>query len=195
MTICAMTIALTTRNQFSRASQSASKQAVSRRTPRGARRRKLIRAFSRNLPRNYRPKRKHLNPFSPRHFGTKISPFWPPFVEPPSRWVVRSCRAFYPPKCPVSRLFLGHRKTGEKRRARAVCLRILFSAQKPCKNGWAERLSWGLSRFLWQEATKMGLSPWSIRFPPSALPPPPSAFRLHAPSAAARAFGFANGAT
>ncbi len=48
------------------------------------RRRKLIGELSRNLPRNYTPKPKHLNPFSPQHFGAKISPFWPPFVGLPS---------------------------------------------------------------------------------------------------------------
>ena len=49
------------------------KKAVSQRTPRGGRRRKLIEELSRNLPRNYQPKRKHLNAFSPPHLRTKIS--------------------------------------------------------------------------------------------------------------------------
>ncbi len=105
------------------------KKAVSQRTPRAARRRKLIEELSRNLPRNYQPKRKHLNAFSTPHLRTKIRPFWPPFVELPSLRVVRSCGAFYQPKCPVSRLFLGHRQT-RKKIARAVCRQILFSAQK-----------------------------------------------------------------
>ena len=127
MTMNTMTIGLTTRNRLSQGSQNTSKQAVSQRTPRGARRRKSIEAFSKNLPRNYRPKRRHLNPFSPHHFGTKISRFWPPFVELPSLRVVRCCGAFYQPKCPVSRLFLGHRQTAQKNSAGRVPSNSLFS--------------------------------------------------------------------
>ena len=39
--------------------------------------------LSGNLPRNCRRKPKYLKPFSPRHFGAKISCFWPPFVGLP----------------------------------------------------------------------------------------------------------------
>ena len=133
MTICAMTIGFATWNRFSHGSHNTSKQAVSQRTPRGTRRRKSIEALSRNLPRNYQSTRKHLNPFSPQHFGTRISPFWPPFVELPSLRVVRCCDAFYQPKCPVSRLFLGHCENGQKT-ARAVCLQLSFPPKNAPKS-------------------------------------------------------------
>ena len=118
MTMNMMTIGLTTRNRCSRRVAKRVKTAISQATRRGGHRRKLIEELSRNLPRNCQPKRKHLKPFSPQHLRTKISRFWPPLVELPSQRVVRRCRVFYQPKCPVSRLFLGHRKTRKKRAGR-----------------------------------------------------------------------------
>jgi hypothetical protein len=54
------------------------------------------------------------NPFSQHNLRTAIDPFPPPLTLNPPEWVSRLRPLFYSPKCPVSRLFLGHRGKRKK---------------------------------------------------------------------------------